>query len=693
MDRELMLRGLALGVVTGLALFGAEDLVNFALFQPPLTVVEVLTLAPLYAVLPALIGGVMGALGARNVALAWWIWAGTGGFLLGGKFSFQLMERGLPGWPGFPVGMVCCGVVLVAALFLTRDKEQLRWGALAGAWVCTVVGLVANLNALASAFSAQALAVDFGILVLGGVVTLGVARMVEARTPDVTRITALVAVACWLVRLPLPTLMEPSYPPPAPRAQKPPVLLIVVDTLRADHLGAYGYDLDITPNLDRLAAKSFVYTQAMSGSSWTLPSFASILTGLEPEHHGAGINDGDRNLGSGLSEDSRTFAGYLRRAGYTTGAIVTNAWLKSLFGLDRGFDYYDDSLGLGHMPLALQPLDELGLELLSERAYTPAERQADKAIAYVRSQGRSSWLLMVHFMDPHGPYTPPERHLRGLPNDYADPVERFYDAEIRYADEQIGRLLASVPDNAWVIVTSDHGEEFGDHPDAYAGQPVPPNTRHGHTLYEELVRVPLIVFKPRNLRPGLVDRPVRTTDILPTLLEVAGVKARSALDGLPLFEPLGQPVRRVLCEKEAPPSTCGGTAAAERPECIDPCPRAVRDLYEALDHPVGTPVSAWPSVAEALRYGQERKALRLGSWKLIHGPDRDELYNLSDDPSETNDLLSQPAEATFGRLPPVERAHRLGRFLDADVAPAVPVVTPTLDSETQRQLRELGYIE
>ncbi len=695
MDRELLLRGLALGLLTGVAFFGAEELVNFALAQPPLRLGEIFQLLPLYMLVPGVIGAAMGALGAQQVALAWWIWAGTASFLLGGRLAFQLSERALPAWPGFSLGLLVCGGAMVGALYLTRDREQLRWGGLAGAWVVTVLVLVANLNALGSAFSAKALGVDAAILVLGVVVTLSVARIVEAGNPRPLRITLVVAAAVWVLRTPLPAFFEPSYPrakPPSP--DKPAVLLVVVDTLRADRLAATGYDLDITPNLDALADKSFVYTQAMAGAGWTLPAFGTILTGLEPENHGAGINDGERNLQTGLAPGSRTLARYLQRAGYTTGGIVTNAWLKRLFGLHQGFDFYDDALGLGHTPLILQPLDMLGLILLPDRTYTPADRQADKALAFLRSQGATPWFLMLHFMDPHGPYNPPARHLAALPDDYADPAERLYDAEIRFMDEQLGRVLRALPDNTWVIVTADHGEEFGDHPGAYADQPIPAGTRHGHSVYEELVRVPLIVYRPRALRPETIDRPVRTSDILPTLLTLAGQKPRGAVDGLPLYEPLGLPVRRELCEHPAPGASCD---PAEHPgdskACIDRCPRAVRDLYDALDHPPGEPLSAWPSIAEAIRYGQERKALRLWPWKLISGPDRDELYNLADDPSETVDLLSSPSPAGSGSLPPLERAQRLSRFLDTQVKGTAPVVAPEIDPKTEQQLRDLGYIE
>jgi hypothetical protein len=694
MDRELLLKGLALGLLTGIALFGAEELVNFALLQAPLTVGEVLALLPLYMAVPGLVGAVMGGFGARNVAVAWWLWAGTASFLIGGRLSFQLAERSIPGWPGFSLALLVCGAAMVAALFLTRDREQLRWGALAGAWTVTIVGLVVNLNALGAAFSAKALAVDLGVLLLGVMVSLGVARIVEAGTPRPLRLALVAAVGFWLLRLPLPALFAPEFPRPKAKSNQPPILLVVVDTLRADRLGVAGYSPSITPNLDKLADRGFNYTQAMAGSSWTLPSFASILTGLEPVHHAVGINDGEKNLQSGLAPGSRTLARYLQGAGYTTGAIVTNAWLKRLFGLNQGFDYYDDALGLGHMPLILQPLDQIGLTLFPDRSYTPADRQADKALAFIESQGATPWFLMLHFMDPHGPYTPPARHLAGLPQDYADPVERLYDAEIRFMDEQLGRILRAVPDDTWIVVTADHGEEFGDHASAYPNQTIPQGTRHGHTVYQELVNVPLVVFRPRELRPRVIDRPVRTADILPTLLVLAGQRANGSLDGLPLYEALGQPIHREFCASPLPAADCAsdqGPNAAKA--CIDPCPRAVRDIYQALGHPIGEPITAWPSVAEAIRYGQERKAIRLGPWKLIHGPDRDELYNLDDDPGETVDLLSTPVPVDATGLSPLDRARLLARFLNAESTGTVPIVQPEIDPETEQQLRILGYIE
>ncbi len=636
-------------MTTGVAFFGAEELVNFALLQPPLTPTEVLALLPLYVVVPGLVGAIAGARTRDPLPVCAWIWTGTATFLLGGRLCFQLAERTLPAWPGFGVALVLCGGAMVATRVLLRNREALQWGALAGAWLVTALGLVANLNALGSAFSGTALLVDLAVLALGALLALGLGWFLRARDPRPLRSISILAVLFWILRLPLPALVVPGYPDPAPAREAPPILLVVIDTLRADRLSAYGQVRDLTPNLDRLADRGWVYQQPMSGAGWTLPGFASILTGLAPDHHGAGVNNGSRNLGTGLRSGSQTLPGLLKEAGYTTGAIVTNAWLKRLFGLDQGFDYYDDALGLGHMPLILQPLDQVGLTLLPDRSYTPANRQADKALAFLAAQGEGAWFLMLHFMDPHGPYNPPERHLEGLPEDYADPIERLYDAEIRFADEQLGRVLEALPKNAWVVVTADHGEEFGEHPDAYPGEPIPPGTRHGHSVYEELVRVPLLVATGAGSPGASVTRAVRTVDILPTLLKVASQPIPQGLDGLPLYEALGQPVE--------------------------------------------DPVAPWPSVAAAIRYGQERKALRLWPWKYIQGEDHEELYNLANDPGEQVDLLSREVPETGDGPMPHDRARQMARLLDSEPRVEIPDDAPEIDPRTEQQLRELGYIE
>ncbi|MEZ5290802.1 MAG: sulfatase-like hydrolase/transferase [Vicinamibacterales bacterium] len=295
----------------------------------------------------------------------------------------------------------------------------------------------------------------------------------------------------------------------------PNVLLITLDTTRADRLGSYGYASAGTPNLDRLALDGVRFARALSPVPLTLPAHASLMTGLQPYRHGV------RNNGHFvLPEDVPTLAARFSAAGYETAAFVSAFVLDRQFGLARGFDVYDDALD----PPAV---DGAGLEL--ERR---GDRTASAAAAWLarRSQApRRPWFLWVHFYDAHDPYAPPapfaERHA-------ATP----YDGEIAFVDAQVGRLLES-PDvqgaaPPLVIVAGDHGESLGDHGES----------THGLFLYEGAIKVPLIVAWPGILRRQVVDTAVRLVDVAPTLARLAGVEfgATDGRDLTPLVRRTGE---------------------------------------------------------------------------------------------------------------------------------------------------------
>ena len=587
-----MMLGFQEGALWGLAFFGLEEVFSFALKQPGLSLEEALFLLPIYMLIPAIIGVCAARLGAKGLTQSWVIWGGMAAFLLGGKFAHILSERALPGMAGFPIAAFSVAIGVWIALRLSRDRPALRWGGLVAAWLLAVGGLTANLGALASPTSTEALIWDASIAVCAGLVGLIVSRQ---SSPNPRKMALYLAIGAWGLRGPAALWSNQSIPD-ASTHTAPPIVMIVVDTLRADHLGVGGYAKQTSPNIDALGNAGWIYTQASSASSWTLPATASLLTGRIPSRHGAGANLGTGNSNHGLNATVPTLAEVLRKAGYTTGGIVTNPWLKRLYGLSRGFSYYDDALGLGHNPLILQPLDMLGLHILQDRYYTPANRQVNKALDFVKSQGENGWFLFLHLMDPHGPYNPPAHHLRGKDSDFQDPVVRQYDAEIRYVDAELKRLFEALPDNAWVVLTSDHGEEFGEHPEAYSDQPIPANTRHGHTLYQEVVHVPLLLRPPGGQNGVSVDTPVASLDLAETLARIGGTSLGDDADAQGLAEVLGN----------------GATVAR-------------------------------PVLSEAIRYGIERKALRENAVKLIQSTAENELYLLDSDPTEqTNEADSQP---------------------------------------------------
>jgi arylsulfatase A-like enzyme/Flp pilus assembly protein TadD len=275
----------------------------------------------------------------------------------------------------------------------------------------------------------------------------------------------------------------------APPRRPPDVLLITIDTLRADSLGFAGNPRVQTPALDRLAAKGRVFTNAHAHNVVTLPSHANILTGLYPFQHGVRENSGFR-----LSGDVPTLATVLRGAGYATAAFVGAYPLDSEFGLDRGFQVYDDRTTRGS--------DEEELEL--------AERRGDEvvgpALKWWQANAGKPRFLWVHLYDPHAPYAPPEPFA----SRYA---KEPYLGEVAATDSFLAPLLGPLKDTL-IVVTADHGESLGEHGEL----------THGLFAYESTLKVPLVLSGP-GVQPGKDARPARHVDIFPTVLQAAGVQA------------------------------------------------------------------------------------------------------------------------------------------------------------------------
>ncbi len=380
------------------------------------------------------------------------------------------------------------------------------------------------------------------------------------------------------------------------RRRLPDVLLISVDTLRRDHLGAYGYARPTSPRIDALAAEGVLFTNAVSPSSWTLPAHASLLTGLYPAGHGL------RDDGVKLARGVRTLAESLRDLGYRGLAVVSHVYVSSEFGLERGFEVLDDSLTEGG---TTNPI---------------ASEVVDRFLEHVDDAGDGPFFGFVHFFDPHWSYTPPapfdtffsDPAYRGpvdgtlaslaeffAPNAAMPAEDRrhaidLYDGEIRYLDGEVGRLLDALRErgrmrDGIVILTADHGEEFKEH-----GQ-----LGHAKTLFGEQLRVPLIVSGLPGSEPGTRrNHLVTPIDIAPTLLEVLGGSAPEGLDGRSLRSP----------------------------------PDPERVVF-----------------AETKREGREIRAIRQGRYKLIHYAyaDRRLFYDLARDPFERSPLSVDPSDGVL----------------------------------------------
>ena len=297
-----------------------------------------------------------------------------------------------------------------------------------------------------------------------------------------------------------------SAPPDAPER----VVLVSIDTLRADHVGCYGASNAATPTLDALAARGARFETAISPAPLTLPSHATLLTGLDPPEHGVRSNGSFR-----LRDEIPTLAERLHAAGFASAAFVSAFVLDRRFGLARGFDAYDDQLGVQD--------EDIGV------ASRPAGQTIDAALAWL-DDAPERFFLFVHLYDPHAPYEPPEPHRTRQ-------LGRPYDGEIAYADAELGRLLAALearfPDGGnLVVVTADHGESLGEH-----GEPT-----HAFTIYDATQRVPLLMAGPGVPAGRVVPSLARLADVMPTVLALAGQPAPPAATGRSLLPALrGEP--------------------------------------------------------------------------------------------------------------------------------------------------------
>lgn len=279
----------------------------------------------------------------------------------------------------------------------------------------------------------------------------------------------------------------------APLAPARNVLLITVDTLRADQLGAYGAQLGISPHIDALARGGVVFENAISQSSWTLPAIASLLTSTHPSTHGV-----DRYVDR-LDPSYETLCEILAGAGFATAAVSSHVYVGPRYGMDQGIAEFDDSLSLGQRQV-------------EQKVSSPEVSRRGIAWLEGATQREPRWFLWLHYFDPHYPYV---RHGEGgeaIGDTLAD-----YRGEIAFTDRWIGEVLGALErlgaaDETLVLLVSDHGEEFREHG----------KLRHGYTLFREVVHVPLLMRVP-GLAPTRVREAVSGVDVLPTLLELLGL--------------------------------------------------------------------------------------------------------------------------------------------------------------------------
>jgi len=294
---------------------------------------------------------------------------------------------------------------------------------------------------------------------------------------------------------------RPPSPAPTPAASALPranVLLVTIDTLRIDHVGAYGGRAGATPTLDRLAAEGLRIDTAYAHVPLTLPSHTAIMTGAYPQVNGVRDNGSFRFDGK-----LPTLAGTLKGAGYRTGAFVASFVLDARFGLNAGFDVYDDRYGS-------RPAG--GDLSIVER---PAGAVLDAAVPWITGAGNAEqpWFAWVHLYEPHEPYDPPEPYRSRFASD-------LYAGEVAFADARLGAALDELAHrgllaNTLVVVAADHGESLGEHQER----------THGLFAYDSTLRVPLVLWAAPSLRPGVLRGPAQLVDVMPTILEMVGVPA------------------------------------------------------------------------------------------------------------------------------------------------------------------------
>ncbi|OFV87319.1 MAG: hypothetical protein A3J75_05460 [Acidobacteria bacterium RBG_16_68_9] len=525
--------------------------------------------------------------------------------------------------------------------------------------------------------------------VLGNLVAVAVLSLLAVSIARFPRLAA-VAVAVLALGVNSAILRGRSRLPVEHQARHPAgpaahVVLVVIDTLRADHLSVYGARWRTSPELDRLAAGGVVFDRAVSQATYTKPAIASLFTGTYVHRHGV-ISSRDA-----LGRELPTLAEALRAQGYRTAAFSSNPWITPEFHFERGFEHFTSSRAIDMQLTVLYRLFRrvgAGLKAVGVEANltgwllrAPAEanpsnaerdeRLATAVIDWVRGHAEQPFFLYVHFIGPHDPYDPPAEYARrfrqpgwnGTPGPLKPPARVLsifetapalddrdremmvaqYNGAIAYADAQLGRVVAElerldVLDHTLLIVTADHGEEFYEHG----------NWGHGVRLYDEIVRVPLVVRLPGRLAPARRSDPAMLIDVFPSIFGI--------LD-LPLRDPQ----------------------------------LSGRDLFADVETPAPPAFSEYFSV-EAGSY--ESRMVMHGGFKFVETQDgardqyRRELFDLQADPREQRNLLATgdasrvpvSARALEGLLADFKRAAPAGR------APEVEV-----DGATKEALRALGY--
>jgi len=445
------------------------------------------------------------------------------------------------------------------------------------------------------------------------------------------------------------------------RIQQSPkyVILVTVDTLRADSLSCYGSKEVSTPNIDAFARDGVLFGHAVSPAPWTIPAMGSIMTGMSPLVHGA------TEAGQKLSDSFQTLAEYLQPHGYHTWSVSSNINLARQFGFSQGFDEYDWFSLVNPM---ITPLNRIGKNLLGlnievEHEGTPTFLTR-RAVRKANHAKKNPFFLWLHYLDPHTPYEPPEKNLPtgfdgatvfrnpgnvwrgkvGTEQKERTQIQNLYEAEVSYVDSELGVFFQSLKDmgiydDALIVFTSDHGEEFWEHG----------GFDHGHALYRELIRVPFIIKPPRSAGPGTVSRAVSTESVTPTILDACEIPFESEMmTGQSLFSLLQEPDSELVID---------------------------------------------PIISTGMLFFEEKIAVTYRNHKLIKNRVSGEIefYDLLNDPWERSPLPESESSDIQEYLDYIRMGEANAAEIRTELGLEV-VETVELDGDSIEQLEALGYI-
>ena len=408
------------------------------------------------------------------------------------------------------------------------------------------------------------------------------------------------------------------------------ILLFTIDTLRADHLGCYGYERINTPNINRLADEGILFEYTMSQIPLTTPSHSSIFTSLYPRNHGV-LNNAQHLDGSLL-----TLTEILKENGYATAGFISCFVLQSKYGISQGFDAYFDQVEIKTK------------ENPNRISYINSKQLNERIIPWLREHSQEKFFAWIHYFDPHNPYESHEKDGISYDSDFdphpygtSKPAKvlqdiAHYDAEITFADRSVGEIIdlldeLNLTEDTIVILTSDHGEELYQHHQIMG---------HAFFLYDSSIRIPLIIRYPNRFPASKrIDQLVESVDIMPTLLELLNIQIPDGIDGESLLA------------------------------VIDKDKKISRVAYSETYKPEGR---------------SNKFAVRTNRWKYIYTPERNarELYDIVDDPMELRNLAYEKREV-------VKELHKnFFDWLKMDSKPA----SRELDEETRERLKSLGYV-